>query len=181
VLALPVSQAQFAIIEQPLDAKIFLEGPASSGKTTTGVERLLHLLKKGIPGGSIMLWIPQRFLAEPYLQVLRAPGVTAGGTVTMLTAGGLAKRMVELFWPLVAQEAGFGHTDELPTFLTLETAQYYMAGLVRPLLDEGYFETVVMDRHRLYSQILDNLNKAAVVGFPYTEIGERLKAAWEGR
>jgi len=180
VLALPVSQAQFAIIEQPLDAKIFLEGPASSGKTTTGVERLLHLLKKGIPGGSIMLWIPQRFLAEPYLQVLRAPGVTAGGTVTMLTAGGLAKRMVELFWPLVAQEAGFGHTDELPTFLTLETAQYYMAGLVRPLLDEGYFETVVMDRHRLYSQILDNLNKAAVVGFPYTEIGERLKAAWEG-
>ena len=180
MLALPVSQAQFAIIEQPLDAKIFLEGPASSGKTTTGVERLLHLLKKGIPGGSIMLWIPQRFLAEPYLQVLRAPGVTAGGTVTMLTAGGLAKRMVELFWPLVAQEAGFGHTDELPTFLTLETAQYYMAGLVRPLLDEGYFETVVMDRHRLYSQILDNLNKAAVVGFPYTEIGERLKAAWEG-
>ena len=180
MLALPVSQAQFAIIEQSLDAKIFLEGPASSGKTTTGVERLLYLLKKGIPGGSIMLWIPQRFLAEPYLQVLRAPGVTAGGTVTMLTAGGLAKRMVELFWPLVAQEAGFGHTDKLPTFLTLETAQYYMAGLVRPLLDEGYFETVVMDRHRLYSQILDNLNKAAVVGFPYTEIGERLKAAWVG-
>ena len=40
--------------------------------------------------------------------------------------------------------------------------------------------SVTLDRNRLYSQIIDNLNKAAVVGFPYTEIGERLKAAWTG-
>ncbi|MEJ5200267.1 MAG: hypothetical protein WHX53_15215, partial [Anaerolineae bacterium] len=31
-----------------------------------------------------------------------------------------------------------------------------------------------------YSQVVDNLNKAAVVGFPYTEIASRLKAAWIG-
>lgn len=180
MLALPVSPTQLAVIEQSLDSKIFLEGPAGCGKTTAGVKRLLYLLEKGISGSSILLWVPQRFLAEPYLQVLRTPGVTAGGMVAMLTVGGLAKRLIELFWPMVAQDVGFGHPDELPTFLTLETAQYYMADLVRPLLDEGYFETVVMERNRLYSQILDNLNKAAVVGFPYNEIGERLKAAWVG-
>jgi hypothetical protein len=39
---------------------------------------------------------------------------------------------------------------------------------------------VTIDRNRLYSQIIDNLNKAAVVGFPHTEIGQRLKAAWGG-
>lgn len=39
---------------------------------------------------------------------------------------------------------------------------------------------MVIDRNRLYSQVLDNLNKAAIVGFPYTEIGQRLKAAWTG-
>ena len=38
----------------------------------------------------------------------------------------------------------------------------------------------MIDRNRLYSQIIDNLNKAAVTGFPYTEIGQRLKAAWIG-
>ena len=59
-------------------------------------------------------------------------------------------------------------------FLTLETAQYYMAHLVRPLLEQGYFESVTIDRNRLYSQILDNLNKAAVVGFPHTKIGEMM-------
>ncbi|HSK67035.1 MAG TPA: hypothetical protein VK888_08900, partial [Anaerolineales bacterium] len=52
--------------------------------------------------------------------------------------------------------------------------------IVRPLLDEGFFESVTMDRNRLYSQILDNLNKAAVVGFPHTQIAERLDAAYYG-
>ena len=76
--------------------------------------------------------------------------------------------------------AGFSHPDEPPIFLTLETAQYYMARIVRPLLDEGFFASVTIDRNRLYSQVLDNLNKAATVGFSHTEIGERLSAAWLG-
>jgi len=37
-----------------------------------------------------------------------------------------------------------------------------------------------MDRNRLYSQILDNLNKSAGVGFPHFEIGDRLASAWSG-
>ncbi len=49
------------------------------------------------------------------------------------------------------------------------------------MLDEqGFFASVTIDRNRLYSQVLDNLNKAASVGFPYTEIGERLSGAWYG-
>lgn len=176
----PLSPAQLALVERPLDAKIFLEGPAGSGKTTTGVERLLHLMAAGVPGDSILLLVPQRTLGRPYTTALRTPGVVAGGTVSLLTVGGLAQRMVELFWPLVAEEAGFAWPDQPPTFLTLETAQYYMAHLVKPLLEEGLFDSVTIDRNRLYSQIIDNLNKAAVVGFPHSEIGRRLKAAWVG-
>jgi hypothetical protein len=174
------SDHQRALIERPIESKIFLEGPAGTGKTTAGVERLLHLLDSGVPAGTILVVVPQRTLATPYYEALRRPELAAGGQVTILTIGGLARRMVDLFWPLIAEEAGFGQPDQPPTFLTLETAQYYMARLVSPLLDQGYFETVTIDRNRLYSQILDNLNKAAVVGFPYTQIGERLKAAWGG-
>ena len=176
----PLLSAQIALIERPPNAKIFLEGPAGTGKTTVGVERVLHLMTLGIPADSILLLLPQRTLGAPYYQALRHPGVVAGGTVDVLTVGGLARRMVDLFWPLVAEQAGFGKPNQLPVFLTLETAQYYMARLVSPMLDQGYFESLTIDRNRLYSQILDNLNKAAVVGFPYTEIGKRLKAAWTG-
>ncbi len=171
---------QLHLITRPADTCIFLEGPAGCGKTTAGVERLLHLMAGGIPGRDILLVVPQRTLAAPYTQALQTPGVVAGGLVDIVTVGGLARRMVDLFWPLAAEAAGFAKPDNPPTFLTLETAQYYMAHLVRPLLEQGYFDSVTIERNRLYSQIIDNLNKAAVVGFPHTQIGERLKAAWAG-
>lgn len=175
-----ISSAQLNIISKPLDMRVFLEGPAGCGKTTTGVERMLELMARGVGGESILLLLPQRTLAEPYYNALLHPGVINGGMVSILTVGGLAQRMIDLFWPLVSQQAGFAKPDELPVFLTMETAQYYMAHLVSPLLDEGYFGSVTIERNRLYSQIIDNLNKAAFVGFPYTEIGERLKRAWTG-
>ena len=175
-----LSPDQLALIERPLDAKIFLQGPTGCGKTTVGVERLLHRMAQGVRGDSILLLLPQRTLGRPYYAALRHPGVVAGGQVSLLTIGGLAQRMVELFWPLVAASAGFAHPDAPPVFLTLETAQYYMARQVQPMLDQGFFESITIAPNRLYSQVVDNLNKAAVVGFPYTEIGERLGRAWIG-
>ena len=174
------SLPQRQIVESPLDLKLFVSGPAGTGKTTAGVERMRYLLAQGVPGESILMLTPQRTLQEPYLDLLYSPERSAGGEVTPATIGGLARRMVDLFWPVAAEAAGFAHPDQPPVFLTLETAQYYMAYLVRPLLDEGYFESVTIDRNRLYSQILDNLNKAAVIGFPHTEIGSRLDSSYFG-
>ena len=171
---------QRQIIESPLDLKLFVSGPAGTGKTTAGVERMRMLLAQGVPGESILMLTPQRTLQEPYLDLLYSPERSAGGEVTPATVGGLARRMVDLFWPLAAEAAGFANPDQPPIFLTLETAQYYMAHLVRPLLDEGYFESVTIDRNRLYSQIIDNLNKAAVIGFPHTDIGSRLDSSYFG-
>jgi superfamily I DNA/RNA helicase len=177
---IPLTEIQNELIEKPIQSKIFLEGPAGCGKTTVGVERMLYLMSQGVRGDNILLVTPQRTLAGPYLEAVRHPGVIAGGMVQPTTIGGLALRMVELFWPLAAPAAGFAHPGMPPVFLTLETAQYYMARLVKPMLENGHFEAVTLPRNRLYSQVLDNLNKAATVGFPYTEIGERLKAAWIG-
>ena len=175
-----LSPDQFSIIDAPLNAKIFLEGPAGSGKTTAGVERLLALMAQNIPGSSILVMLPQRVLAAPYNQALLTPGVVAGGQVSVVTLAGLARRMVDLFWPLGAGPAGFASPDQPPTFLNLEAALYYMSRIVRPLLEGGYFETVTIDRNRLYQQILDNLNKAAMVGFPHAQIAGRLEDAWGG-
>jgi hypothetical protein len=174
------SPDQLSTIEAPINSKIFLEGYAGTGKTTVGVERLRLLLENGIPGNQILLLVPQRTLATSYYDLLHSAETTASGAVTVVTIGGLAKRMVELFWPIAAQQAGFAHPDQQPTFLTLETAQYYMAHLVQPLFGQGFFEAVTIERNRLYSQIIDNLNKAAAVGFPHTDISARLKSAWAG-
>lgn len=172
---------QSQLVNSPLQAKTFVQGNAGMGKTTIGVERMRYMLSQGVPADSILMLTPQRTLQEPYLELLFTSERIAGGEVTSATIGGLAKRMCDLFWPLVAEQAGFRNPDLPPIFLTLETAQYYMAHLVRPLLEEqGFFQSLTINRNRLYSQIIDNLNKAAVVGFSHTEIGSRLDAAWFG-
>jgi superfamily I DNA/RNA helicase len=171
---------QLRLVNSSLSTRIFLAGQAGTGKTTAAVARLIHYLQQGIPAETLLLITPQRTLASPYISALGRIRDHHGGQVTSLTIGGLARRMIQLFWPIVAGNAGFRHPDHPPTFLTLETVQYHIAHLVRPLLDQGYFSSVTIDRNRLYSQVIDNLNKAAVVGFSHLEIAEKLKAAWAG-
>lgn len=175
-----LSAEQRQIIENPVEDFIFLEGPAGTGKTTAGFMRMAHLIDHGIKADQILVLVPQRALAAPYHHFLQSDKVYAGGQPSVLTLGGIARRMITLFWPLVSEIAGFVQSGEQPRFLTLETSQYYMARQVDRMLEKGYFDQITIQRNRLYSQILDNLNKSALVGFPLTEIGTRLKSAWNG-
>ncbi len=175
------TDGQQNLINKPIDSKIFLQGPAGSGKTTGGTLWLQKLLRQGIPAREILVYVPQRTLGLPYQQRLRENQDLAHGLINVITLGGLARRMVDLYWPLVSEASGVGNPNLPPHFLTLETAQYYMAHLVHPLIEnEGYFDSLSLNRNRIYSQILDNLNKASIVGFPVEDIGERLKEAWVG-
>lgn len=178
-----VTKEQRSLIRTQAKTKntIFLEGPAGTGKTTVAVERMVYLLEKEVTdAGSMLVLVPQRTLALPYFEALRRSDLPAGGQPQIMTLGSLSEEMVDFFWPLLAPEVGF-QMGQPPTFLTLETAQYYMARIVAPLIDEeGYFDTITIDRNRLYSQIIDALNKSAVVGFPHTEIGFKLQSAWIG-
>ncbi len=175
------STTQQTLFQAPLDSKLFVTGLAGTGKTTAGVARLKWLLSNGVSAHRILVLTPQRTLALPYDEARRDPQLRPGGLANLATLGALARRMVDLFWPLAAEEAGFARPNDRPIFLTLETAQYFMARVVGPLVEEhGYFESVVIARNRLYSQIIDNLNKAAVIGYPITDIAPRLKSAWVG-
>jgi hypothetical protein len=118
-----LSPQQNAISTTSTGSSEFLEGPAGAGKTTTGVSRLVYLINNGIPASSILVLVPQRTLAFPYLKAARQPDLPPGGEVDILTIGGLAQRMTALFWPTIALQAGFTQPQKPPQFLTLETAQ----------------------------------------------------------
>ena len=176
----PVGNEIEAILHpSPGRARVFLEGPPGAGKTTLAVRRMSHLLQGYVPAESILVLVPQRALGTPYREAMWELDMPRG-EVTVVTVGGLARRMVELFWPLVGEEAGFAHPAREPLFLTLETTQYYMDRVASKYIDAGYFDGLSIRRNRLISQIIDNLNKASVVGFPHTQVANRLKRAWEG-
>ena len=158
---------------------LFLSGPASSGKTSAALLRL-HNILIGTDNAPALVLVPQRSLAEPYHQLLRESKFSEGDHVSIQTMSSLVRRMISLFWPVIASHQIFKQPYEAPRFLTLETSQYYMAQIVRPMIDQGRFNNVILPPFRLYSQIIDNLNKSALVGFPHTEIGQRLSSAFTG-
>jgi len=161
---------------------ISLTGPASSGKTSAAILRLHRILTSAsdTSRSSTIVLVPQRSLAEPYQDYLRGLNLPSGGQVSIQTMSSLVRRMISLFWPIIASHQIFRHPFEQPRFLTIETAQYFMAQIVDPLVDQGHFATITLTRNRLFSQLLDNLNKSAIVGFPHTELANRLKSAWTG-
>src|SRR5512146_1341550 len=171
---------QLAVVERPLTSHTFLHGPAGTGKSTTGVERLKYLIASGVSPDSILVLTSHRILQDAYLDVINSSDAEAAGDTVPATMSGLAWRLCTRFWRVAADAAGFAHPEQPPVFLNVETAQYYMAYVIRPLLAGGAFESVTIDRSRIYAQILDDLNKSATVGFPYTEIGSRLDSAWTG-
>ncbi len=158
--------------------KLFLSGPFGSGKTTLGVERIRWLLRQErVRGDDILVLTPQRTVAEPYYQALRNPQLPSGTPVRVTTLAGLARQSVELYWPLLATVAGFADPAREPTFLNLETSQYHMARFVDDAIARGEFDGIRIEHNRVVSQVLDNLNKAALQGFTIDEAYTRLELA----
>jgi len=181
LVSFQLTPEQSLILNQLKGKHTFLEGIAGTGKTTVGGAYLEQLLNSGMNASSILILVPQRTLGIPYSDVVHRSGLPPGGTADILTMGGLAQRMIALFWPITSEQAGFAHPENPPIFLTLETAQYYMSRIVSPLLEKGHFDSVTIEPTRIYSQILDNLNKSALVGFSYELISEKLVQSWIGK
>jgi hypothetical protein len=159
------------------DGALWVELPQGPAATTRLAERLVTLLDAGVPGDSILLLLPQRDRRSRYDAVLHDRG---GVPPQMHTFYSLTTQLTRLFWPLAAEAAGFARPAEAPVQLTYETAQYVMGQVAAPLLGEGYFEGLPLRPQRILSQLLDNLNKAAVNGYDIGDVAGRLSAAWTG-
>lgn len=156
--------------------KLFLSGPFGSGKTTLAIERIRWLLaQERVRGDDILVLTPQRTVAEPYFSALRSGAMPSGAPVRVTTLAGLARQAVELYWPLLAPVAGFTDPQREPTFLNLETSQYHMARFVDAAIQRGEFDGIRIEHNRVVSQVLDNLNKAALQGFTIDEAYARLE------
>lgn len=164
-----------------MDRSRFLQGPAGTGKTTAALDHVRALLDGGALAEQILILVPARSLGTPYYSAQAAPDWPSSTPLDVVTLGGLARRGLELFWPLVAGRAGFRQPTLEPSFLSLETAQYYMNHLVDEQIRSGIYESISLRRGQIIRQTLDNLNKAAVNAFSLDEIEARLITAWGDR
>lgn len=178
-MSYPPSSMQNKLIECPLQSRIWLEGPAGTGKTSAAAFWIANRIER-LSDHRFLLFTPQRTLLGPYQQLQKVLPFDQQERLELRTFGSFIRQMLSLFWPELMPLAGFNRPHAEPTFLAVDSAQYQMGLLVNPLLASGHFETVRLAPNRLYAQLLDNLNKSALVGFSHEEIGMRLKSAWSG-
>jgi len=153
--------------------RLYLRGHAGLGKSARVSERLTALLQAGVrPDRILCLTMGGR--AQQRLR--RAQPFAPPETITTFPA--LARRHTALFFPLIAREAGFADPSTEPVFLNVEAAQHLLHACMAPYLPA--FDDLGQQRARLVGQILDDVNKSAVSGFPLEELAERLASAWSG-
>ena len=158
----------------------FLSGPSGSGRQQAVMGRLRYLLSNRIPGHHILLLVPDRATGIEIRAELAALQTEPFGPVDPQTYYSMAARFTRLFWPLIAVEAGFADPRLPPVLLNYEMAQHLLGQLIQPLLNKGYFAELSLRPQRIISQLIDNLNRAAVNGYPIAEVESRLAAAWTG-
>jgi superfamily I DNA/RNA helicase len=164
-------------------SKIYFVGPAGAGKTSRLIQRLVELISENNRPDSILVLTPQQAQAQPFRSALaQIQGTPLRGEPTITTFYGLAQQHISLFFPLVAEQAGFVHTDREPerepVMMNVEASQYLLNQIVEPRIAD--FDDLKLFRPRLLGQILDSMNKAAECGFPLDEIAARLSSAWSG-
>ncbi len=161
-------------------SKRYLVGPAGSGKTTRLVAGLVELIEQNVRPDRILALVPQQAQARVYRAALaQVKGrFRARGEPAVTTIYSLVLQHVSLFFPLIAERAGFANPHREPVMLNIEAAQYFLDRIVEPRITD--FDDLKLFRPRLLGQILDCMNKAAECGFPLDEIATRLSAAWTG-
>lgn len=180
--ATKLTPTQQIIIAAPFDQghRVFVHGPAGSGKTTLLQRRLVSLLAAGVPSYTVLTLLPDPGAAEGYQRALAAAGLGPYSDLHLTTFVGLARELATLFWPLVARPAGFAAPHKPPIFLSYDLAQVQMKRVIEPMLKEGAFEGLRIRPQQLLSQLLDNLNRAALNGLTLDEMEERLVRTWNG-
>jgi len=158
---------------------VCLIGPPGAGKTAQLIGRMTALIERGARPDRILVLVPQQSFTRRFRDALA--GIRGEfrprGEPEITTIAGLAQRHVSLFFPLIAARAGFAGKGE-PVFVNVELAQYFLNQIVEPRKYD--FDDLKLYRPRLLVQILDNLNKSAVAGFPLEETSARLGSAWAG-
>jgi len=172
-------EIQSTIIQKAGISKIFIYGESGTGKSTTALFWIKELIKNDVPPTEILLITPQKSYQELYKHYfknqLRIPF-----NIQSATLSGLARRYLDIYWPLILEDQRYPFFAQPPSFLTLETAQYFMMSIVEEKLAQGKFADILLDPNRLTSQLLDNLNKSALVGFSPADIEKKLSDAWSG-
>ena len=175
---LDLTEQQKEIVGQ--NGSAFILGAAGTGKTTVVQERLRFLLEQKEPAYTILVLVADPEQREALKGFVESADIGPYSDLKLLHYPQLAREMVQLFWPLVARNAGFSSGFNPPTFLGYDLAQLLMWRTVEPLVEQGAFADLRRRPQQIVSQLLDTLNRSALNLLNIFEATDRQIATWVG-
>lgn len=170
------NEKQLAVSNASLTEHLFAIGRPGTGKTTTGCALLERMLAAQQPWKRTLVLTPVAAAGGVYRRVMTSQGRKAWVT----TFNGFIQHNLNLFWPLIAADAGFPPDAGSPLFLNIETAQIVLQSIVAPYWESGALNALRWAPSRFLNQAAMAMHKMAAIGLPFERYAARMRSSWVG-
>ncbi|MCT8977747.1 hypothetical protein N4T77_14195 [Clostridium sp. CX1] len=152
---------------------ILINGKSASGKTTLAIKKYKYLVEKeNVNTDQILVFIMNRYQGLTWKREL---SLRTSSETKIFTYQGFIRKELIKYWPIVEKSCSKIKKSRVgPEFVSADTANYMMEILVDFFRSKGYLSSITSTSSRIASDLVSNINKAALSLLDIKEIGSRI-------
>lgn len=151
---------------------VLIKGPTGAGKTQMLQKKYQELLDSGFNSNQIIVLVRNRRESIFWRNSIK---VNFSSTLRIQTFFGFIQGEIKKYWPILSSkiEGSYLNTIE-PIFLTTETSQFILTGLVEDFRNQGKLLDITARSQKIALEGLSILSKSASAKIDLTSISDRL-------
>ncbi|WML37245.1 UvrD-helicase domain-containing protein [Clostridium sp. OS1-26] len=155
------------------EKSIIVSGKSGSGKTILAIEKYKHMVEEEkINSEDILVLVMNRHQAMTWKKEIC---LRTAGELKIYTYQNFVSRELTKFWPIIENKCSKIEKRSLrPEFISTDLANYMMELLVNYYRRKGYLLDITSHSSNIASDLVSNINKAAMALVDFKEIGTRL-------
>ncbi|MBU3186237.1 hypothetical protein [Clostridium estertheticum] len=169
------TEAQDKLNEDKFSHKcILVKGDSASGKTTLAISKYKHLIEnEKVKSSNILCLFMNKYQNITWTKEMI---FNTSGEIRKSSYFGFIRRELSLYWPYVVENCTEIKINILkPEFASFDATNYAMKALVEHFRKaKGYFQDITSTSSKIASDLISNINNAALSLVPFDEIGTRL-------
>ncbi|MBZ9624846.1 hypothetical protein G9F71_018530 [Clostridium sp. FP2] len=153
---------------------ILVRGNSASGKTTLAVSKYRNMIEnENIKSSNILCLFMNKYQNITWTKDMI---FNTASDVRKSSYYGFIRRELSLYWPYVVENCKEIKINILkPEFASFDATNYAMKALVEHFRkSKGYFQDITSTSSKIASDLISNINNAALSLVPFDEIGTRL-------
>lgn len=153
---------------------ILVKGNSASGKTTLAISKYRNMIEnENIKSTNILCLFMNKYQNITWTKDMSFNNVSE---IRKSSYYGFIRKELSLYWPYVVEKCDEIKINLLkPEFASFDATNYAMKALVEHFrTSKGYFSDITSTSSKIASDLISNINNAALSLVPFNEIGTRL-------